>query len=124
MKISVVMPVYNGEEHLPESIDSILSQTCGDFEFLILNEFGSSQEATDILREYEKKDSRIRLVQNETKLGLAESLNKGFRLAQGKYIARMDADDRSVSTRFEKEAAYLDAHPEMALNTEGRQWCP
>ena len=72
MKISVVMPVYNGEEHLAESIDSILSQTYGDFEFLILNEFGSSQEATNILREYERKDLRIRLIQNETKLGLAD----------------------------------------------------
>ena len=115
MKISVVMPVYNGEEHLAESIDSILSQTYGDFEFLILNEFGSSQEATNILREYERKDLRIRLIQNETKLGLAESLNKGFRLAEGEYIARMDADDRSASTRFEKEAAYLDAHPEISV---------
>lgn len=111
MKISVVMPVYNGEEHLSESIDSILSQTCRDFEFLILNEYGSSPEATRILEGYVKRDSRVRLIQNETRLGLAESLNKGFRLAKGEYIARMDADDRSAPTRFEKQAAYLDAHP-------------
>ena len=115
MKISVVMPVYNGEEHLAESIDSILSQTCGDFEFLIINEYGSSPEATGILENYAERDQRIRLIHNETKLGLAESLNKGFRMANGKYIARMDADDRSAPTRFEKEAAYLDAHPETSV---------
>jgi len=115
MKISVVMPVYNGEEHLAESIDSILSQTYEDFEFLILNEYGSSWEATGILMEYARREPRIRLIQNEVRLGLAESLNQGFRLAQGEYIARMDADDRSAPTRFEKEAAYLDAHPEVSV---------
>ncbi len=115
MKISVVMPVYNGEEHLAESIDSILAQTYEDFEFLILNEYGSSMEATRLLTEYAGRDKRIRLIQNETRLGLAESLNKGFQLAEGEYIARMDADDRSAPTRFEKQVTYLDAHPEVSV---------
>lgn len=115
MNVTVVMPVYNSRKHLSEAIDSILNQTFSDWEMLIINEYGSDDGSADIIRQYSKRDSRIVLVQNEKKLGLAESLNKGIYLAKGKYIARMDADDLSHPKRFEKQVKFLEEHPKISL---------
>lgn len=105
--ISVVMSVYNGQIYLPTAIESILSQTFADFEFIIVDD-GSIDNSLDIIREYSVKDGRISIVINMENIGLAMSLNKGINLAQGKYIARMDADDISVSDRFAKQTAFLE----------------
>ena len=80
--ISVVMPVYNGEKYLREAIDSILNQTCTDFEFIILND-ASTDETEEIILSYD--DPRIIYVKNETNLQVANTLNKGIALAKGKY---------------------------------------
>ena len=77
-KVSIVMPVYNGEAYINEAIDSIIAQTFTDWEFIIVNEYGSNEAVTNILHDYEKKDSRIRVIQNETRLRIAESLNVGL----------------------------------------------
>ena len=114
-KISVVMPVYNGEEFLRESIDSIIGQTFIDWELIIVNEFGSNTAATELLEEYGSNDVRIRVIQNQTRLGIAESLNIGIRAAEGEYIARMDADDRSYSSRFQKQIDFLEKNPEIGI---------
>lgn len=114
-KISVLLPVYNGEKYLPETIESVLNQTFSDFEFLIVNEFGSSDKATAIIHGYEQKDKRIRVIQNTERLGLSLSLNRGIDEAKGKYIARVDGDDPSYPERFEKQIAYLEAHAEVFL---------
>ena len=114
-RVSIVMPVYNGEAYLREAVESILGQSFPDWEFLIVNEYGSNEAATAILREYEKKDSRIRVIQNETRLRIAESLNVGLRAARGEYIARMDADDISGKERLAQQIAYLDAHPQIDI---------
>lgn len=114
-KVSVLFPVYNGEQFLEESIDSILNQTFCDFELLILLEYGSNVESREIV-ECKRADSRIRVIENkESKLGLAESLNLGIREARGEYIARMDADDISLPKRFEKQVRYLDRHPDIVM---------
>lgn len=113
--ISVVIPVYNGERHLAEALDSIISQTLMDWECLIINEFGSNDASAAIAQKYSKQDSRFRLVQNEQKLGLAASLNKGIQLARGTYIARLDADDLARSDRFEKQRTFMEAHPEVVV---------
>lgn len=113
--VTVVMPVYNSKEYLAEAIESILHQTFTDWELLIVNEYGSKDGSVEIIDEYKKREKRIRLVQNQEKLGLAESLNKGIRMAQGNYIARMDADDLSHPTRLEKQVQYLEMHPEIGL---------
>lgn len=110
-KISVVMPVYNAEKYLREAMDSILAQTLGDFEFIIIDD-GSTDASAEIVRSY--SDARIRFYQNERNMGVAATLNRGLDLATGEYIARMDADDISLPERFAKQAAYLDAHPECA----------
>lgn len=110
--ITVLMPVYNGETYLREAIDSILNQTYTDFEFLIIND-GSSDATVSIIQEY--TDSRIRLVHNEKNMGLIATLNKGFELARGKYIARMDADDISLPERLEKQIDFMENNPEIGI---------
>jgi len=109
--ISVVMPVYNGESHLKEAIDSILNQTYSDFEFLIIND-GSTDGSEDIILSYQ--DDRIKYILNEANLGIVKTLNKGIVLASNKYIARMDADDISMPHRFERQLAYMEANPDIA----------
>jgi glycosyltransferase involved in cell wall biosynthesis len=104
-KISVLMPVYNGEKYLKEAIESILNQTFNDFEFLIIND-GSTDNSENIIKSY--NDQRIKLIQNEKNIGLINTLNKGFDLCCGEYIARMDSDDISTPDRLEKQLKFLD----------------
>lgn len=110
--VTVIMPVYNAEKYLCEAIESILSQTFSDFEFLILND-GSTDKSADIIRSY--NDSRIIIHNSDVNRGLIFQLNKGLDLSRGKYIARMDDDDISLPDRFDKQIAYLDIHPEVAV---------
>ena len=110
-KVMVLMPVYNGEKYIKDAVDSILSQTYRDFEFLIIND-GSTDGSMEVLKTY--KDPRIHIVHNEKNLGVILTLNKGIDLAQGEYIARMDCDDISLPERLEKQVSFMDAHPEIA----------
>jgi len=96
--ISVVMPVYNGQQFLAQAIESILRQSFEDFEFIIVND-ASTDNTEDIIRSY--ADHRIVYVKNEKQLRLAGTLNKAIKLSKGKYIARMDADDVSLPARLE-----------------------
>ena len=95
------MPVYNAVQYVSEAIESILSQTFEDFEFVIVDD-GSTDGSSEILNNFAKRDSRIRLISRENK-GLVASLNEGIAAARGEFIARMDADDISLSDRFEKQ---------------------
>lgn len=110
--ISVVMSVRNGMPFLPEAVRSVLAQSFEDFELIVMDNAsvdGSNQWVAA------QQDKRIRLVRNEEDLGLSQSLNRGFSLARGKYIARMDADDISLPERLAVQAAYMDAHPELVV---------
>ncbi len=98
--ISVLMPVYNGQQYLAEAIESILNQTYWHFELLLLDD-GSSDNSAQIIKGF--NDSRIVYIKNETNKGLIYTLNRGVGLAKGTFIARMDADDVSVANRFEKQ---------------------
>jgi glycosyltransferase involved in cell wall biosynthesis len=98
--ISVIMPVYNTEKYVKESVDSILNQTFNDFELIIIDDC-SSDGTVKVLESY--SDSRIKLIQNTENLGLTKNLNKALDIAKGEFIARMDADDISLPTRFEKQ---------------------
>jgi len=113
-KVSVVMPVYNGEKYLEESIDSILNQTFTDFEFIIVND-GSSDQSEEIIRNCQKKDDQIHLITNPNNLGIAEATNVGISYACGEYIALMDQDDISMPERLEKEVDFLDSHPDISV---------
>jgi glycosyltransferase involved in cell wall biosynthesis len=107
------MPVYNTKEKfLRESIESILKQNFTDFEFIILNDGSTDENVESVILSYD--DSRIKYIKQE-KLNVAQTLNNGLDIAQGEYIARMDADDISLPERFDKQVKFLDAHPEVSL---------
>lgn len=105
--ISVLMPVYNGEKFLKESIDSILNQTYDNFEFIIIND-GSTDATEEIVFSY--SDNRIIYIKNEINLKLIKTLNKGIDLAKGRYIARMDADDISHPDRFKIQLEQIEKY--------------
>lgn len=111
-KITVLMPVYNGEAFIREAIQSIIAQTYINFEFLIIDD-GSDDQSVNIIKNY--RDFRIRLKQNETNRGLVESLNKGIDLAKGEYIARMDCDDICFPERLAKQLTFMEQHLEVGV---------
>lgn len=112
--ISVIMSVYNTEiDFLKEAIESILSQTFSDFEFIIIDDY-SDEKTQKILNEY-KKDNRVILKRNEKNLGLTVSLNRAISMAKGKYLARMDADDICLPERFEIEIEYLEKFSDLGV---------
>ena len=107
-KISIVLPVYNGELFLKDCIDSLLLQTFTDFELLIIND-GSTDETENIISRY--NDPRIRYIKNKINYGLIYSLNLGINISRGVYIARMDADDIALPGRLMEQNNFLDTHP-------------
>jgi len=111
-KITVLMAVYNGEKYLHQAIESILNQTFKDFEFLIIND-GSTDKTAKILQSYH--DPRIKIINNEKNIGLTASLNMGIDMSKSEYITRMDADDISLSTRFDKQINYMEENKDIAL---------
>ena len=115
-EVSVLMGIYNepDRERVKRAIDSILDQTYSDLEFIICDD-GSKPSFFLWLKEYCKKDERIRLLRNKTNGGLAKALNTCIDHASGKYLARMDADDYSAKDRIEKQISYLETHPGAAF---------
>jgi len=111
--ISVVMSVYNGQTFLAEAVESILGQTFPDFEFVVIDD-GSTDRTPEILAAYASRDARIRVFRQENK-GRTESLNIGIALAQGKYIARIDADDIALPDRLNAQLEFMEQHPEVGL---------
>tara|TARA_X000001036_G_scaffold318330_1_gene296745 strand:+ start:226 stop:1083 length:858 start_codon:yes stop_codon:yes gene_type:complete len=105
------MPVYNGEKHLKEAIDSILNQTYTNFEFIIIND-GSTDSSKSIIDGYD--DRRIIHIEQENK-GLAKTLNIGVSYCNGEFIARMDQDDISVSSRLMNQYLHFEAHPNISV---------
>ena len=112
-EISVLLPVYNtNPTHLKECIESILNQTFGDFELIILND-ASTENLDDIINSYD--DKRIRYYKNAVNSGITKTRNKLLSLANGKYIAICDHDDISVPERFEKEYEFLTKNPDFSI---------
>ena len=112
-RVSVVMPVRDGERHLAASLDSILGQTLGDLELVVVDD-GSRDATPEILAEAAKRDPRVRVHRQEPG-GLTAALNAGCALARAPLIARMDGDDVMLSDRLERQLAFLDRHPEVAV---------
>jgi glycosyltransferase involved in cell wall biosynthesis len=110
-KISVIMPTKNAEMYLKESITSILSQSYGDFEFLIIDDH-STDHTLELINGF--KDSRIKLIDGDCR-GISAALNLGINLAKGEYIARMDADDISLPDRFKEQVFFLDQNSDIGI---------
>jgi glycosyltransferase involved in cell wall biosynthesis len=111
--VSVVMPVYHADEYLPEAIESIMNQKFRDFEFIIICD-DPSEKTKEIIDKYQNTDKRINAIYQKRE-GLVASLNKGFSMARGKYIARMDADDISLPQRFEGQVKFLENHQDIGI---------
>lgn len=112
--LSVLMPVFNSERFVAEAIESILNQTFKDFEFLILDD-ASTDKSFEIIKDFEKKDPRIKVYQNEKNLGVVASRNKLIELSKSKYIAWLDSDDIALENRLEKQVNFLEEHPEIGM---------
>ncbi len=112
-EISVLMTVYKDRDYLSKAIESILNQSFKNWEFIIIVEPETPEESLKIVKSF--CDKRIRLIVNKKHLGFSKSLNKGIKLAKGKYIARMDADDISLSSRLLLQWLYMKMHPSVVL---------
>jgi glycosyltransferase involved in cell wall biosynthesis len=111
--ISVILPVFNAAAYVQEAVTSILEQTFGAFELILIDD-GSSDETLAILNGFARSNARIRLIRQEN-AGVVAALNRGLSLARGRYVARMDADDRAYPERFTAQFEFLEAHPEVAV---------
>ncbi len=107
--VSVLIPCYNVEKYVEESLYSIINQTYKNIEIIVINDC-STDGTGAILHRIAKTDPRIKIEENQTNLKLIQTLNKGIALCSGEYIARMDADDIALPDRLEKEVAYLEKH--------------
>lgn len=112
--ISVIMSVYNSENYLKDSVESILKQTFSDFEFIITDD-GSTDNTLKILKKYAEEDNRIKLLVNSENLGIPKSVNKMFDVSNGEFIARMDADDISHVQRFEKQISFMQNNSDIGF---------
>lgn len=113
-KVSIITPAYNTERYVGDAIESILSQTFTDFEYIIIDD--CSKDATwDIIQDYVKKDSRIIALRNEKNLGIAGNRNKGLREAKGKYVVWQDSDDISLPQRVEHQYQFMEVNPGMGI---------
>lgn len=104
--ISVILPVYNGEQYLTEAIDSILAQTFPDFELIAFDD-GSTDSSLKILKKYAEQDRRVRVISRENR-GLVTTLNESIDIARGIWIARMDQDDIALPHRFARQLSWLE----------------
>ena len=110
-EVSVILPVYNGAEFLSSAIESVLVQTYSNFELIAVNN-GSNDATADILASFAAHDKRIKIIrQDHTVLALA--LEAGRVAAQSPLLARMDADDRALPDRLEKQIVFLKMHPDV-----------
>jgi GT2 family glycosyltransferase len=112
-RVTVLVPVRDGERWLRTAIDSVLTQSVSDFELLVVDD-GSRDSTPDLLAEYARQDSRVRILQQPAQ-GVASALNRGIGAARGPFIARLDVDDVALPGRLARQIRFLDEHPEVVL---------
>ena len=111
-KVSVLLPIYNGEQYLRRTLDSLLQQSFKDFEVVAVND-ASTDQSRAIVESY--NDPRIRLIDNPQNVGQTASLQIALENSRAEYLARQDQDDVSLPERFAKQVAFLDSHPEVGV---------
>lgn len=119
-RVTVLLPVYNGQRYLDESLASITAQEYRDFEIVIVDD-GSTDETPRIIERWLARDERIVTIRQENG-GISRACNAGLALARGEYLARQDADDISLPHRLAKQVAALDANADAVCVTLGRVW--
>jgi hypothetical protein len=107
------MSVVDGEAYLREAIESVLGQTVWDLELVAVDD-GSQDGSRRVLEEFARADARVRVLTNDTYVGLRAALNQAWQAARSEYIARLDADDVALPDRLMRQVAFLDAHPAVA----------
>ncbi|MBE1302196.1 MAG: glycosyltransferase [Alteromonadaceae bacterium] len=112
--ISVVIPVYNSEKHIEETLHSIRKQTYQNIEILCVDD-GSSDNSAFCIEQISKVDSRVKLIQMPENGGISKALNTGIEMAKGRYIARMDSDDIALPTRIAEQKNYLEEHKNVQI---------
>jgi glycosyltransferase involved in cell wall biosynthesis len=112
--VSVILPCYNADAFVEAAVISIMDQTYRNLEIIIINDC-STDKTPGILEMLAEKDPRIKIIHNEKNYGLVTSLNKGIANANGKYIARMDADDISLTNRIEMQVDFMESNSDVAL---------
>lgn len=112
--VSVVMPAFNAEQYIYQSIESILNQTYRNFEFIIIDD-ASTDSTWKIIKSYQKKDARIRAYKNKKNLYIAGVRNLLINKVRGEYVAWQDADDISISDRLFQQVQYLNEHPSVGI---------
>ena len=110
--VSVLMPVRDGEAYLGEALDSVFSQTFGDFELVVVDD-GSRDRTPALLAAC--RDPRLVVITHDHSQGVARALNRGLDRCRGRYVARMDADDVTLPERLARQVAWLEAHPECGV---------
>lgn len=114
LRITVIMGIYNCEKTLIEALESLENQTYKNFKVILCDD-GSKDKTLNIAQTWAKNHKNYIVIKNEYNLGLNATLNRCLEYADTEFIARMDGDDISISTRFEKEINFLDKHPEYAV---------
>ena len=109
--VSIVIPVHNGEKYIREALDSCINQDYPTLEIIVVDD-KSTDNTLNILREYEQKDNRVKVIAAEKQNGLGNVINIGIRASKGPYIARMDADDVMCTSRISKQVEYLKNNPD------------
>jgi glycosyltransferase involved in cell wall biosynthesis len=112
--ISVVMPAFNTRRFAARAIDSILDQTCADFEFIIVDD-ASTDGSAEMFRDYAARDARVRVLRNDANLGFVRSRNRGIEAARAALIANMDSDDIALPSRLDRQRALMAARPEVGV---------
>ena len=112
--ISVIMPCYNEQDYVAKAIRSILNQTYGNFELIVVDDC-STDNSVEMIKELAKEDSRVIFLKNAKNVGVSKTINYGLSVARGEYIARLDADDTCDSTRFQKQIEYFQSNPNCIL---------
>jgi GT2 family glycosyltransferase len=115
------MTAYNGERYVREAMESILAQTYRDFEFLVVDD-GSTDSTLQILEDMARQDPRVVLIKNETNLGLTRSVKLALQRAQVRIIARMDADDIALPSRFQKQINFFNQYPNTDVVGTAYEW--
>ena len=104
--VSIITPCFNAEKYIRQTIESVLNQTYKNFEMIIVDDI-STDKSVEIIREYSKKDDRIKLIVAKEKIGASGARNVALREMQGQYAAFLDSDDIWLPTKLEKQVKFM-----------------